>query len=99
MSMKIVATTLLGTLLAIGLGAGSAAAQDGQPSVLVYDYAVSHPTDDADLQNMPSIGASVPPGVILATAETGEGVYGYFYFRGRPVIVDMQTRSIVRIYE
>ena len=97
MSKHYTAITLAAVLSV--LFSGAAIAQDLQPSVPVYDYAVSHPTEDAPLPIRPSIGASVPAGVEIATSESPDGVYGYFYFQGRPVIVDLETRSIVRIDE
>lgn len=97
MSKRYTAIALVGALTT--LLAGAAFAQDGQTNVPVYDYAVSHPTEDAQLTTRPSIGASVPPSVEVATSESPDGVYGYFYFQGRPVIVDLETRSIVRIDE
>jgi hypothetical protein len=48
------------------------------------------------MKSAPSLGASVPQAVELARVE-GEQDYGYFYFDGRPVLVDMRTRSVVRV--
>jgi hypothetical protein len=62
----------------------------------IYDYAVAHPVPDAGLGVSPSIGDSVPPNVQLQGPEGG-GPYGYFYYEGRPIIVDMATRAVVRI--
>ncbi|MFD2238821.1 DUF1236 domain-containing protein [Aureimonas populi] len=79
-------------------GAAAAGAQEDRRPVMIYDYAVNHPTEDAQMASSPSIGASVPATVSLATAEdVEEPVYGYFYYQGRPVIVELSTRSIVRI--
>jgi hypothetical protein len=75
--------------------AGAASAQDSAPSI--YDYALQHPTADARLPSPPSVGASVPQNVEVHQAEGGNGVYGYFYYEGRPILVDMTTRSIVRV--
>ncbi|WP_185984010.1 hypothetical protein [Aureimonas mangrovi] len=84
-----------------GLLAGGAVAvgaqENAQSRTLIYDYAVDHPTENADLASMPSIGASVPSNVVVATSEDDDTVYGYFYYEGRPVIVDLTTRSVVRI--
>ncbi|KAA0968560.1 hypothetical protein FPY71_16890 [Aureimonas fodinaquatilis] len=77
--------------LTFGL-AGAATAQSS-----IYDYALQHPTEDAALTTPPSLGASVPQNVQLHQADDGNGVYGYFFYDGRPVIVDLGTRSIVRI--
>ena len=66
--------------------------------MVVFDYAVDHPVEDADLRGAPSIGASVPQTVELATvSEAPDSVYGYFYYQGRPVIVELSTRAVVRI--
>lgn len=87
-------TALLVLLLAAG--AGSALAQDGKERVNVYQYAVDHPQADAQMNVAPSLGASVPQAVELSRVE-GDQDYGYFYFDGRPVLVDMRTRSVVRV--
>lgn len=85
----------LAALLLMG-GAGAALAQDQKERVNVYQYAVDHPQADAKMNNAPSLGASVPQAVELAQIE-GERDYAYFYFDGRPVLVDLHTRSVVRI--
>ncbi len=82
--------------LALAACAGSALAQDARERVNVYQYAVDHPRDDAKMNGAPSLGASVPQTVELATVE-GDKDYGYFYYDGRPVLVDLRTRSVVRI--
>ena len=88
---------LAGMLVALGLAAAphSALAQEKTP-VSVHQYAVDHPVPDVKLRLAPTLGASVPAQVQLATIE-GTKDFGYFYFDGRPVLVDMATRSIVRI--
>lgn len=79
-------------------GFGTAGAQEEQPPVLIYDYAISHPVEDAQLTFSPTIGASVPRTVEVATIEDREDpYYGYFYYQGQPVIVDLTTRSVVRV--
>ncbi len=91
--------TFVAVLSAILLSSATvAAAQEEQRPVVVFDYAVDHPVADAELRGAPSIGASVPQTVELATvAETADNVYGYFYWQGRPVIVELSTRAVVRI--
>ena len=93
-------TIFAGLLVALMSGPAAVAAQEEQVAqgpVMIYDYAVNHPTEDAQLPAMPTIGASVPEAIVVSTAdETGDTVYGYFYFQGRPVIVDLTTRSVVR---
>lgn len=93
------AGTFVVALSAVLLSSAAAVgAQEQQPPVLIYDYAVSHPIEDADLPSSPSIGASVPQTVELATIQDrADPFYGYFYYQGRPVIVDLTTRSVVRI--
>ncbi|WP_168990477.1 DUF1236 domain-containing protein [Aureimonas flava] len=76
--------------------AGTAAAQSAQERVNVYQYAVDHPQADASLRAAPTLGASVPQAVDLSRVE-GDQDYGYFYFDGRPVLVDLRTRSVVRV--
>ncbi|MBB3952245.1 DUF1236 domain-containing protein [Aureimonas jatrophae] len=64
--------------------------------VNVYQYAVDHPVADAPLRGPPTLGASVPQNVEIIRVGNDE-VYGYFYYDGRPVIVELATRSVVRI--
>ncbi|MBP0616309.1 DUF1236 domain-containing protein [Jiella mangrovi] len=66
--------------------------------VNVLQYALAHPTDNARLPTPPALGDSVPASVKLQRPE-GSSTFAYFYFRGQPVIVDMKTRSVVRIGE
>ncbi|KTQ90921.1 hypothetical protein NS365_19910 [Aureimonas ureilytica] len=84
-------------LVALGLAAAplTALAQDKMP-VNAHQYAVDHPVPDVTLRLAPTLGASVPAQVQLAAIE-GTKDFGYFYYDGRPVLVDMATRSIVRI--
>lgn len=94
-SVKTFVAALSATLLS---GVVVVAAQEEQRPVVVYDYAIDHPVEDAELRGAPSIGASVPQTVELATvSDAAESVYGYFYYQGRPVIVEMSTRAVVRI--
>ncbi len=88
---------LAGMLVALGLAAAplTALAQDKMP-VNAHQYAVDHPVPDVTLRLAPTLGASVPAQVQLAAIE-GTKDFGYFYYDGRPVLVDMATRSIVRI--
>ncbi|KQT83949.1 hypothetical protein [Aurantimonas sp. Leaf443] len=86
--------TLKATLFALAaagaLWMSPAAAQN------VFDYAVSHPTDNAHLPQPPAPGDSVPQSVSLVKIE-GNDSLAYFYYDGRPVIVDLKTRSVVRV--
>ncbi len=91
------AARLQGMVLALGLAFAPqlAFAQNAAP-VNVHQYAVDHPVPDVTLRLAPTLGASVPAQVQLAAIE-GTKDYGYFYYDGRPVIVDMATRSVVRV--
>ena len=37
------------------------------------------------------------PGSIALQRVDGNNSFGYFYYAGQPVIVDLKTRSIVRV--
>ena len=89
-------TTAALAALLLATGAAPALAQDARERVNVYQYAVDHPRDDAKMNSAPSLGASVPQTVELGKVE-GDPDYGYFYFDGRPVLVDLRTRSVVRV--
>ncbi|EAU42950.1 hypothetical protein FP2506_08911 [Fulvimarina pelagi HTCC2506] len=67
-----------------------------QAKVNVVQFAASNPVANASLQNPPSLGASVPSSVNLQSID-GASNFGYFYYNGQPVIVDMRTRAIVKI--
>ena len=82
-------------LLAMTLGAD---AQGSDEKVNVLQYALSHPSDNAQMQRPPALGDSVPASVNLQQAN-GNTSFAYFYYAGQPVIVDLKTRSIVRIGE
>lgn len=88
---------LQGLALALGLAfAPLAASAQGAAPVNVHQYAVDHPVPDVKMRLAPTLGASVPAQVQLAAVE-GTKDFGYFYYDGRPVIVDMATRSVVRV--
>lgn len=84
----------LGALLFTLAAGGAALAQSEK--VNVYQYAVDHPVADAALRTSPTLGASVPQNVEIVRVGKDE-VYGYFYYDGRPVIVELSTRSVVRV--
>ncbi|WP_158555161.1 DUF1236 domain-containing protein [Fulvimarina endophytica] len=86
-------TIALAALLASAVVAVPANAQS---SVSVVQFATSNPVPDANMQNEPSLGASVPSSVSLTQVD-GAPNFGYFYYRGMPVIVDLRTRAIVKI--
>lgn len=68
----------------------------GADRVNIMEYALEHPTDNAPLPSLPELGDSVPKNIVLKRPD-GPSRYSYFYYDGRPVIVDMKTRAIVRI--
>ena len=74
---------------------GAAIAQG--TNVNVMDYALSHPSDNAQIPSPPRLGDSVPSSVTLQRPDNGNSAYGYFYYAGKPVIVDMKTRAVVRV--
>ncbi|WP_062014676.1 DUF1236 domain-containing protein [Aureimonas sp. AU4] len=84
---------LAALLLTLAAGGGALAQSE---KVNVYQYAIDHPVADAPLRSAPSLGASVPQNVEIIRVGNDE-VYGYFYYDGRPVIVELATRSVVRI--
>ena len=65
---------------------------------VAWQYALSHPSDNAQMQRPPALGDSVPASVNLQQAN-GNTSFAYFYYAGQPVIVDLKTRSIARIGE
>ena len=81
-----------GAIAAVGI---LPAAADQRSDVNVYEYAVENPVDDSPLPIPPSLGETVPRTVSLVPLSEEAG-YAYFYYNGRPVIVDVNTRSVVR---
>ncbi len=86
----VLCSALVGSVLA-----GTAMAQG--TNVHVMDYALAHPSDNAQIAVPPQLGDSVPKSVTLQRPDNGNSAYGYFYYAGKPVIVDMKTRAVVRI--
>ncbi|MEX6505571.1 hypothetical protein [Jiella sp. M17.18] len=82
-------------VLAVVLAAASPA-RAADEKVNVVQYALSHPTDNSHLRSPPQLGDSVPQSVKLVQPE-GSHAFAYFYYAGQPIIVDVKTRSIVRI--
>ena len=62
----------------------------------MMSYALSHPVDNTSLPYPPALGDSVPQSVALQRVE-GVPNFGYFYYGGQPILVDLRTRAIVRI--
>ncbi|WP_102959578.1 DUF1236 domain-containing protein [Mangrovicella endophytica] len=65
-------------------------------TVNAYQYAIDHPVEDSHLNYPPALGESVPKTISLNSV-TEDGSFAYFYYAGRPVIVDRTTRSVVKI--
>lgn len=91
----LVSSALVGSAL-VGPALGGPAMAQGA-KVNVMDYALAHPSDNAQIAEPPQLGDSVPDSVTLHLPDDGTSAYGYFYYAGQPVIVDMKTRSVVRI--
>lgn len=73
-----------------------AASQGTDENVIVLQYAAEHPSDNARLPNAPQLGDSVPDTIALQQVD-GNSTLAYFYYNGEPVLVDLKTRSIVRV--
>jgi hypothetical protein len=91
----------LPTLLTMLVFGGAAHGQAAEPAkaatqVNVYEFAVSNPVNDSRLRMAPTLGETVPEAIVLVPLD-GEASYAYFYYNGRPVIVDLTTRSVVRV--
>ncbi|MEF2547827.1 hypothetical protein VQ045_11710 [Aurantimonas sp. E1-2-R+4] len=82
----------LSTLALTSLAAG----QGTDENVIVLQYAAEHPSDNARLPTAPQLGDSVPDTIALQQVD-GNSTLAYFYYNGEPVLVDLKTRSIVRI--
>ena len=89
----LVAVFILGAGAAFGQASQEARAKTG---VNVYQYAIDNPVDDTKLRIPPTLGESVPRAVSLVPLD-GDAGYAYFYYNGHPVIVDLTTRSVVRL--
>lgn len=87
------AAALLASMIA---PAGSRAIAQGSSGGSVYQYAVDHPVDDSQLSLAPTLGETVPQTIALVPLD-GNSPYAYFYYNGSPVIVDLTTRSVVRV--
>ncbi|GGD03400.1 DUF1236 domain-containing protein [Aureimonas glaciei] len=85
------AALLIAACLAPGVSAIAADA-----AVNVYQFAIDNPVDDSRLPVAPTLGETVPQSISLVPLQD-EATYAYFYYNGRPVIVDTSTRSVVRV--
>jgi len=88
-------------LLTVFALAGVASGQTAETAtagtrVNVYNFAVENPVDDSSLRVAPTLGETVPPSIQLVPLD-GDASYAYFYYNGQPVIVDLTTRSVVRV--
>ena len=82
-------------LIAASFAPGLSAVAADAP-VNVYQFAVDNPVDDSRLPVAPTLGETVPQSISLTPLQ-GEATYAYFYYNGHPVIVDITTRSVVRV--
>ena len=57
---------------------------------------MANPANNQELEPAPRLGDSVPDDIDLQQYR-GAKDYAYFYNRGHPVIVDLRTRSVVKI--
>lgn len=96
MTISRTAAMLLAASLALAGAAQAQGSDEGERRVNVHQFAISHPVPDTRLPISPSLGDSVPQDVRLTPAE-GNDNFAYFYYAGQPVIVDLKTRSVVRI--
>lgn len=88
-------TTLIAAFSILAVTAG-AFAQGSDSPVNILEYALSHPSDNARIAHPPELGDSVPRSVELKKPE-GASAFAYFYYGGKPVIVDVRTRSVVKV--
>ena len=90
---------VLMAMFLFGTGAAPAqtvAAAKTDAGLNVYQYAIDNPVGDSRLSLAPTLGETVPQAISLVPL-AGDAAYAYFYYNGRPVIVDVTTRSVVRV--
>jgi Protein of unknown function (DUF1236) len=86
-------------------GAGTAAAQDvvivPEQETVIREYVVRHPVDPVELPPGVEItvGTPLPDTVELYPIDEPEMNYRYIIVDGRTVLVEPETREIVRILE
>ena len=74
---------------------GSAAAASTEISTTTVTYVRENAVDPVYLDGEVVVGATVPEVVTLATIP--DETYGYAYVNGLPVLVDPETRVIVKV--
>lgn len=74
----------------------TAGAPPSDPHVNVYQFAIDNPVSDSPLTRVPTLGETVPASISLVPLDD-PATYAYFYYNGQPIIVDLRTRSVVRI--
>lgn len=90
-----------GALIAGPVGAAVGAAIGGtmgglaDPGKQVVTYVVDNPVDPVFLQGEAVVGAKVPQDVTLVNVPDSE--FSYLYLNGQPVVIDTESRQIVRI--
>ena len=77
--------------LAISAAAQEKSGNEGS----VIEYAIAHPRSDQSIPEL-ILGASVPSRIELFKIDDNPK-FVYFYHDGEPIIIDVPTRSIVRI--
>lgn len=85
------AALVIAACLAPGVSAVAADAP-----VNVYQFAIDNPVADSQLAVAPTLGETVPQSISLVPLQD-VATYAYFYYNGRPVIVETSTRSVVRV--
>lgn len=76
------------------VGAATGALATG-PDKTVTTYITQHPVPAAQITGTIREGVEVPSSVILTPVPQSN--YSYFYDNGRPVVVNPQTRTVVRV--
>lgn len=86
-------------------GAGLASAQDvvivPEQEVVIREYVIAHPVEPVPVIDGIEVGQVIPPEVVLYPIEAPDMTYSYSYvvMDDRTLIVEPQTRQIVRIIE
>ncbi|GHE00426.1 hypothetical protein GCM10008024_11880 [Allgaiera indica] len=76
------------------VGAATGAIATG-PDKTVTTYITEHPVPAAQISGTIREGVEIPSGVALTPVPQSN--YAYFYADGRPVVVNPQTRTVVRV--
>lgn len=84
----------IGAVIGAAVGAAGGAAATG-PDKTVTTYVTQNPVPAAQIQGNIVVGTVVPSTVTLTPVPQSK--YSYIYVDGHPVLVDNQTRTVVRI--